>query len=61
MVFLGCSCFSVNDQLAKCVPVNLSLVIDRCLQSIIRFHGSHPASPLLLLGVEHMAFKEILL
>lgn len=50
----------MNDQLAKCARVKLSLVIDRCLQSIRRFHESHSSSALCLLRVEPVAFKESL-
>lgn len=50
----------MNDRLGKCVPVKLSLVLDKCFQSIIRFHGSHPVSAWLFLRAEQMAFKEIL-
>lgn len=58
--FLDWSCFSVKDQLGKCVRVKLSLVIDRRLQSILRFHESPSSSALLFLRVEPMAFKESL-
>ena len=48
----------MNDRLGKCVPVKLSLVLDKCFQSIIRFHGSHPVSAWLFLRAEQMHLKK---